>query len=96
MSTNTNKKTLFSVNVVISNKPSARDPEGETILRDLVGKSGFEKNVTSIRAGKYLRVEVEAGDEKEARDLVSRMCNELRIFNPAAHSLTVEVGRIAP
>jgi len=79
---------------VISNKKGARDPEGETIFRDLVSKSGFEKRVRSIRSGKLLRVEVEAAGEEEARQLVERMCNELRIFNPAAHSLSVEVGRI--
>ncbi|MDA4122583.1 MAG: phosphoribosylformylglycinamidine synthase subunit PurS [Thaumarchaeota archaeon] len=81
--------------MVISNKKSARDPEGETILRDLVNKSGFERSVKSIRAGKYLKVEVEAADEEKAKKLVEKMCNELRIFNPAAHSLTVEVGRIS-
>lgn len=79
---------------MISNKKMARDPEGETILRDLVNKSGFEHRVKSIRAGKFLRVEVEAADGASAKELVVRMCNELRIFNPAAHSLTVEVGRI--
>ena len=49
----------------------------------------------SIRAGKFLRVEVEAADGDEAKRIVTKMCNELRIFNPAAHSLSVEVGRIA-
>jgi phosphoribosylformylglycinamidine (FGAM) synthase PurS component len=60
-----------------------------------VNKSGFEKRVRSIRAGKFLRVEVVASDGEEAKRVVVQMCNELRIFNPAAHSLTVEVGRIA-
>jgi phosphoribosylformylglycinamidine synthase subunit PurS len=77
---------------VISNKAGARDPEGETILRDLVHKSGFEQ-VKSIRAGKFLSVEVEAADGESAASLVKEMCDELRIFNPAAHSLTVETGR---
>ncbi len=80
-------KRLFTVSVVISNKEGARDPEGETILRDLVHKSGFEE-VKAIRAGKFLRVEVEAGDEEAAARLVRKMCDELSIFNPAAHSLT--------
>jgi phosphoribosylformylglycinamidine synthase PurS subunit len=78
---------------VISNKDGARDPEGETILRDLVHKSGFD-DVRSIRAGKFLSVEVEAGDSETAARLVRKMCDELRIFNPAAHALTVEAGRI--
>ena len=78
---------------MISNKEGARDPEGETILRDLVHKSGFEE-VKAIRAGKFLSVEVEAGDEESAARLVRKMCDELRIFNPAAHTLTVEAGRV--
>ena len=56
-------------------------------------KSGFEE-VKSIRAGKYLSVEVEAGDKESAVRLVRKMCDELRIFNPAAHTLTVEAGRV--
>jgi phosphoribosylformylglycinamidine synthase PurS subunit len=79
----------YTVKVVISNKEGARDPEGETILRDLVSKSGFG-HVKSIRTGKFLKVSIEAADSQSARDAVARMCNELRIFNPAAHSITVE------
>lgn len=81
------------MSVVISNKPGVREPEGETILHDLVSKSGFEE-VESIRAGKYLRVKVTAPDAKSAKKLVEKMCNELRIFNPAAHSCEVTVGKV--
>lgn len=56
-------------------------------------KSGFEE-VKSIRAGKFLSVEVEADDKESAVRLVRKMCDELRIFNPAAHTLTVEAGRV--
>lgn len=88
----TTKVRTFEVSVVISNKPGVREPEGETILHDLVAKSGFD-DVKSIRAGKYLRVSVAAPDAKAAKKMVERMCNELRIFNPAAHSCEVTVGR---
>ncbi len=81
------------MSVVISNKPGVREPEGETILHDLVAKSGFEQ-VESIRAGRYLRVTVVAADARSAKALVERMCNELRIFNPAAHSCEVSIGRV--
>ena len=81
---------LFSVSVVVSNKAGANDPEGDTIYRDLVSKSGF-KQVSGIRSGKFLKVSVEAADAESARRLVVRMCDELRIYNPAAHSLAVEV-----
>jgi phosphoribosylformylglycinamidine synthase len=89
----TTKSRTFEVSVVISNKPGVREPEGETILHDLVAKSGFEQ-VESIRAGKYLRVNVVAPDPASAKRLVVKMCNELRIFNPAAHSCEVSIGRV--
>ena len=77
------------MNVVVSNREGASDPEGETILRDLVSKSGY-KNVKSIRSGKFLRFEVAAEDAVQAKGLVRNVCDELRIYNPAAHSKTVE------
>jgi phosphoribosylformylglycinamidine synthase PurS subunit len=89
----TTKGRTFEVSVVISNKPGVREPEGETILHDLVAKSGFEQ-VSSIRAGKYLRVTVSAPDAESAKQLVEKMCDELRIFNPAAHSCDVSIGRM--
>lgn len=76
--------------VVVSNRDGAGDPEGDTIYRDLVSKSGF-KQVKEIRTGKFLKVSVEARDAASAKAIVSKMCDELRIYNPAAHSITVEV-----
>lgn len=81
------------MSVVISNKTGVREPEGETILHDLVAKSGFGQ-VQSIRAGKHLRVTVNAADPQSAKKLVEKMCNDLRIFNPAAHSCEVSLGRV--
>jgi len=77
---------------VISNKKAARDPEGDVIHRDLV-KSHFPQ-AKSVRVGKLLRFNVEASDSLEARDLVRRMCDELRIYNPAAHDCQIGMGRL--
>ena len=84
------RRRVFPVKVVVSNKDGASDPEGETIYRDLVSKSGF-KQVKGIRSGKFLKVSVEATDAASAKQLVIRMCDELRIYNPAAHTVSVEV-----
>jgi phosphoribosylformylglycinamidine synthase PurS subunit len=81
---------IFSVEIVISNKPQARDPEGETIMRDLFHMSGL-KMVKEVRTGKLLAVKVEAANQDEARARVISMCNDLRIYNPVAHSLSVRV-----
>lgn len=81
---------VFSVEVVISNKPQARDPEGETIVRDLIHKSGFD-SVKEVRTGKLLTIKIEAANEEEARSKALLMCNDLRLYNPVAHSLNVRV-----
>ena len=81
---------LFSVEVVVSNKPRARDPEGETIIRDLIHMSGYE-SVKEVRTGKLLTIMVEAQNEQDAREKIVAMCNDLRIYNPVAHSLNVRV-----
>jgi phosphoribosylformylglycinamidine synthase len=82
---------IFSVEIVISNKPQARDPEGETIMRDLIHRGGVA-SVKEVRTGKLLAVKVEAANEDEAKNSVVAMCNDLRIYNPVAHSLNVRVG----
>jgi phosphoribosylformylglycinamidine synthase len=76
--------------IVIENKPAARDPEGETILRDLMNQNGFEM-VKNVRSGKFLRVNLEAESREEAKNIVYRMCNDLRIFNPVIHVVTISV-----
>ena len=79
------------VEIIISNKPQARDPEGETITRDLIHKEGFEA-IRNVRTSKLLSLEVEAESEEKARDLTVKMCNDLRLYNPVAHTISVRVG----
>lgn len=81
----------YTVEITIQNKPLAQDPEGETIQKDLVNKGGFA-TISRIRSGKYLQLQVGAESASEAKDLVTRMCNQLRIFNPIVHTCNVRVG----
>ncbi|TMI36972.1 phosphoribosylformylglycinamidine synthase subunit PurS [Candidatus Bathyarchaeota archaeon] len=76
------------IEVIVENKPLARDPEGETIHHNLIMKGGYNQ-VTDVRAGKLLRMTVEASSPDQARDLVKRLCDDLRIYNPAAHTCQV-------
>jgi phosphoribosylformylglycinamidine synthase len=80
----------YTVEIIIENKPAARDPEGETIWRDLVMKGGYS-SIESIRSAKLLRAKVVASSEEDAKNTVFKMCNELRIFNPVAHMCTIDV-----
>lgn len=84
------KTKIYTVEIVIENKPAARDPEGETIYKDLILKGGY-KNVKSVRTGKYLKVLVNANNEKQAEKIVFDMCNALRIYNPVVHTYKILV-----
>ncbi len=80
----------YAVEVVVENKPLARDPEGETIHHNLILKGGYTQ-VTSVRAGKLLRMTVKASSPEDAKDLVKKLCDDLRIYNPAAHTCQVRI-----
>jgi len=79
--------TRHRVLAVVAYKPSARDPEGET-LADELRRLGYTW-IQGIRAGKAFIVEVEAESREEAERLVEEMARETRLFNPAVHTLLV-------
>ena len=80
---------LFKVNVTIENKPEINDPEGETILHDLILK-GNNSSVKKIRSANMLKFEVDAKNKKIAEKIVVDLCNEFRIYNPLVSYVTVE------
>ena len=81
---------MYIVHAIIENKPNISDPEGDTILNDLVLK-GNNSSVKKIRAGKVLKFTLEATDKKDAKKVVESICQELRIFNPLVSKVTIEV-----
>ena len=80
---------MYIVHVIIENKPNISDPEGDTILNDLVLKSK-KSSIKKIRAGKILKFTVEASDKKKAEKTVENICEELRIFNPLVSNAVFE------
>ena len=79
----------YTVHVIIENKPNISDPEGDTILNDLVLKSKIS-SIKKIRAGKILKFTVEASEKKKAEKIVEGVCQELRIFNPLVSNVVIE------
>jgi phosphoribosylformylglycinamidine synthase len=79
----------FLILVTIENKPYVSDPEGETILRDLVVKGGYT-NIKSIRTARNLKLTITAKSKGVAEVRVRKMCEELRIFNPVVSNCTVK------
>lgn len=80
----------FDVEIIIKNKKMARDPEGETITKDLINRGGFQ-SITSVRTGKYLKLSVEAEKKEEAEHIIREMSNALRIYNPVVHTCSIRI-----
>jgi phosphoribosylformylglycinamidine synthase len=80
----------FTVHVTIENKPGISDPEGETILNDLVLK-GTHSSVSKIKTAKMLKFTIKEKDKKSAKAKVKEICDELRIYNPMVSKITLDV-----
>lgn len=80
----------YLIHVTIENKPGISDPEGETILNDLVLKGNYS-SITKIRSGKILKFQVDEKNKKLAEEKIRKLCDELRIFNPLVSKVTFEV-----
>jgi len=81
---------LFKVHVTIENKPGISDPEGDTILNDLVLKGSFS-SVSKIRSAKMLKFDIKEKNKIQAKKKVQVLCDELRIYNPMVSKVTIQV-----
>ena len=85
--------TNYQVHVTIENKPGISDPEGKTILNDLVLK-GTHQNVSEIKTAKMLKFSINEKTKKLAESKVLKICDELRIYNPLVSKITVNVNHV--
>ena len=83
----------FQVNVTIENKAGISDPEGDTILHDLVLK-GDSKTISKIKTAKMLKFTIKEKDKKTAQLKIQSICDELRIYNPLVSTVTITVLEI--
>ena len=80
----------FNVHVTIENKPGISDPEGDTILNDLVLRD-IHKTVSKIKTAKMLKFTIKEKDKKTAQSKVQKICDEVRIYNPMVSKITIDV-----
>lgn len=94
----------YRVDVTIENKPGIADPEGATILNDLILAGGGAEGrpaVSEVRTAKMLRFFVDVGDGEggtgggleDAKEAVQKMCDDLRMYNPLVSRASFEVRR---
>ena len=78
----------YLVVVTIENKEQVGDPEGETIKKDLILRSGYSK-VESVKSAKCYNIVINTNSEEEAKKDVTKLCEELRIYNPVVSNCTI-------
>jgi len=78
----------YLVVVTIENKEQIGDPEGETIKKDLILKSGYS-NVESVRSARCYNIIINTETENDAKKEVTKLCDELRIYNPIVSNCTI-------
>ncbi len=61
--------------IVVTPKPVVNDPQGITVRQGLAAL-GFGE-VSDVRVGKYVEVNLDARSEREARERVEAMCKRL-------------------
>ena len=83
----------YDVHVTIENKPGISDPEGDTILNDLVLK-GTHSTISKIKTAKMLKFTIKEKDTKTAQQKVQEICDELRIYNPMVSKVTIDVFEV--
>jgi phosphoribosylformylglycinamidine synthase len=78
----------YLVVVTIENKEQIGDPEGETIKKDLILRSGYSK-IESVKSAKCYNIVINTNSEEEAKKEVTKLCEELRIYNPVVSNCTI-------
>ncbi len=61
--------------IIITPKPVVNDPQGITVRQGLASL-GFTE-ISDVRVGKYIEVNLQASSEHEARERVEAMCRQL-------------------
>ena len=74
--------------MLVRPKAGILDPQGEAVEGSL-RKLGFD--VSQVRVGRVIDVELASGDADDARAQVERMCTDL-LANPLIESVEVRLG----
>jgi phosphoribosylformylglycinamidine synthase subunit PurS len=78
----------LQVKVFVTPRQGILDPQGRAVEQSL--KSLGFKQVTRVRVGKYIVLDLDAPSAEEARAAARRMCEQL-LANPLIEDFTFEV-----
>lgn len=80
---------MWNAEVFVTFKRGILDPQGETI-RGALAALGYDA-VKSVRFGKYMQLQLMAGDAGEARAKVDEMCRRL-LANTVIEEYRIEIS----
>lgn len=80
---------MYLAKIYITLKPTVNDPQGLTI-KGALHNLGFQ-DVSSVRAGKYIEIEVNENDLTQAKEQVQEMCRQL-LANPVIENFRFELA----
>ncbi|MDI1495609.1 MAG: Phosphoribosylformylglycinamidine synthase [Cenarchaeum symbiont of Oopsacas minuta] len=83
---------IFIAKVVIENKTGINDPEGETILHDLILK-GSNSKILDVRTAKILFISIRERSSESAKKSIKKMCDDMRIYNPMVSRVSISVSK---
>ncbi len=78
----------YSAKVYVTLRPSVLDPAG-TAVRSGLGHMGYD-NVSKVRIGKYIEVDLTAPDETAAQQQLDKICDQL-LANPVIENYRIEL-----
>lgn len=79
---------LFNAKVYVTLRPSVLDPAG-TAVRSGLSHMGYD-NVSKVRIGKYIELELSAESEEAAHTQLDKICDQL-LANPVIENYRIEV-----
>ena len=79
----------YVVRAIIEIKPELDDPEGDVILKNLILKKN--STVSQVRTSKILTFIIYETNKQTAKSVVTKLCDELRLYNKLVSTMSVDV-----
>lgn len=78
----------YQAKVYVTLRPSVLDPAGKAVRAGL-SHMGYD-NVSKVRIGKYIEVELTAQNEAQAQEQLNKICDQL-LANPVIENYRIEI-----
>ena len=83
---------MYKADIKVTLKKSVFDPQGATVMHSLE-TLGFN-DVSNVRIGKFIQIDIDCGSKDEANDYVEKMCDQL-LANPVIESYSFELEEMS-